>query len=255
MTLPPTDSREYFLLRPIAAASIVMFAQGVALAADLPSPIVKAPRATPAVYDWNGLYLGANVGDGMAIAKSQFNANDATFATVNNGFSGALAGGQVGYNYQIGRGLLGIETDVQWSNIGGTISMTCPSTICVPATNASVEQKVTMFGTVRGRLGYAFDGWLAYVTGGYAYGRVATNATAVGGGVTATFNQSEMRDGWTLGGGVELALTQRWSAKLEYLYLDMGTKTNIGTLAGLPTITDYARVSMSVARVGLNYGF
>jgi outer membrane immunogenic protein len=232
-----------------------MFGECVALAADLPSPIIKSPRVTPAIYDWSGLYLGANVGGGMAIAKSQFNASDATFATVNNGLSGALVGGQVGYNYQIGPGLLGIETDIQWSNIGGTISTTCPSTICMPATSASIEQKVTMFGTVRGRLGYAADGWLAYVTGGYAYGRVATNATAAGGGVTAIFNRTEMRDGWALGGGVELALTQHWSAKLEYLYLDMGTKTNIGTLAGLPAITDHTRVSMSVARVGLNYGF
>jgi outer membrane immunogenic protein len=241
--------------RPIVAASIVVFGQGIALAADLPSRIVKAPMVTPAIYDWSGFYLGANVGGGMAIANSQFSAGDATFATVNDGLSGALAGGQVGYNYQIGPMLLGVETDIQWSTIRGTISMTCPSTICTPATNASVEQKVTMFGTVRGRLGYAVDGWLAYVTGGYAYGRAATNATATGGGVTATFNRSEMRGGWTLGGGAELVLTQHWSAKLEYLYIDMGTNSNVGMLAGLPAINDHTRLNMSVARVGLNYGF
>lgn len=241
--------------RPIAAAWIVMFGQGIALAADLPPSIIKAPAASLAIYDWSGLYLGANGGGGMATAHGQFSAGGATFETIDNGLSGALAGGQIGYNYLIGPGLLGIESDIQWSNFSGKNTVTCPSTICASATNISVEQKVTMFGTVRGRLGYAEGGWLAYVTGGYAYGRLATNETATGGNATATFSPNEMRGGWTVGSGVELALSEHWRAKLEYLYIDMGTKTTTGTLAGLPGITDQTHLNMSVARVGLNYGF
>ena len=81
------------------------------------------------------------------------------------------------------------------------------------------------------------------------------NATATGGGVTATLSQGAVQNGWTLGGGTEIALASHWSAKLEYLYVDFGTMTNTIAVTGLPAVTDRTRLQMNVTRMGVNYRF
>ncbi len=108
---------------------------------------------------------------------------------------------------------------------------------------------------MRGRVGYAAGGWLAYVTAGYAYGQVEFNGTATGGGVTAPLTNKVMRNGWTAGAGTELALSPHWSARLEYLFVDLGTPTNTVAIAGLPTLVDSTRLQMNVTRAGVNYRF
>ncbi len=233
---------------------LVMFAPAQVMAADLPVPSGSAVYApVPAVAGWSGFYIGANVGGGMSRAHSEFSAAGATFATADTDLWGPAGGAQAGYNWQSGALLVGVETDFQWSNLKGSISTQCAP--CIPATNASLEHDIEWFGTARGRLGYAAGGWLAYVTGGYAYGRAGLNGTATGGGVTATLSQSAVQNGWTLGAGTEIALASHWSAKLEYLYVDFGTMTNTIAVTGLPAVTDHTRLQMNVTRVGVNYRF
>ncbi|MDI1346561.1 MAG: outer membrane beta-barrel protein [Pseudolabrys sp.] len=121
--------------------------------------------------------------------------------------------------------------------------------------SARYDQKMPWFGTVRGRLGYAQDSWLLYTTGGYAYTRLETEASATAGAGTATLSQHDFRNGWAIGGGIEVALMQRWSLKAEYLYMDFGKSTTTWAVPGLPTLTDTTKLNMNLVRVGVNYRF
>src|SRR5260370_7818986 len=106
-----------------------------------------------------------------------------------------------------------------------------------------------------GRIGYAGGGWLLYATGGYAYGQVETDATAAAGALTASLSTNQNRNGWTVGGGAEVLVAPRWSVKVEYLYVDLGSMTNSYAFAGLTTLNDSARVTFNVFRGGLKLHF
>jgi len=121
--------------------------------------------------------------------------------------------------------------------------------------SASFSQKVPWFGTVRGRIGVATDGWLAYATVGYAYARLDTVATATAGPATDIVSRSETRSGWAAGAGIEVALLSKWSARLEYLHLDLGTKNETFAFAGVPTVNGSIRLNQNLVRVGANYRF
>src|SRR5204863_405148 len=132
----------------------------------------------------------------------------------------------------------------------------CAPVICAPlGLGASFSQSIPWFGTVRARLGYAQDRWMIYATGGYAYAGVDTNATATAGPLAAVFNAHDIRSGWTIGGGVELALAPQWSIKAEYLYVDLGSQRTTWTFAGIPAIYNDSRLTTNVVRAGLNYRF
>jgi outer membrane immunogenic protein len=228
---------------------------GTALAADFRPPPYPAATALP-LPNWNGFYIGVNAGGGIATGHSDFSvAGGAVFASVNNSLSGALGGGQIGYNWQSGSFVYGVETDFQASGLRGGISTPCAPGFCGLPLTASFRQEVPWFGTVRGRLGYAAAGWMIYGTGGFAYGQLDTDASATAGAVTATFSARETLTGWTAGGGIEVALAPSWSAKIEYLYLDLGDSTRTWVLAGLPAITDNTHLAMSVVRAGVNFRF
>jgi outer membrane immunogenic protein len=192
-----------------ASAALFFFAPAAVQAADLPAPVTPGPAvyapptAFRAVTNWSGFYVGGNIGAAMARAHSDFSAGGVPFATNDTALWGAAGGGQAGFNWQSGALVLGAEGDFQWSNLKGSISAQCAP--CTPATNASLEHDVDWFGTARGRVGYVADGWLAYITGGYAVGRVALKGTATGGGVTASLTQNATPSGWTIGGGTEIA--------------------------------------------------
>jgi outer membrane immunogenic protein len=240
-----------------SVATITVAPLGVR-AADLPpaapGPAIYAPPAAyRAVANWGGFYVGGNIGAGLARAQSTFSVGGVPFATADTALLGAVAGGQAGFNWQSGALVLGAEGDFDWSHLKGSISAQCAT--CGPVTNASLEHDVDWFGTARARIGYAADGWLAYATGGYAFGRVALKGTATGGGVSASLTQNATPSGWTVGGGVELALGPNWSAKLEYLYVDLGTVNNTIVVTGGPSLTDSARIQMNVVRAGANYHF
>jgi outer membrane immunogenic protein len=228
-----------------------------AFAADLrpyPPPAQMTPRP---VFDWTGFYIGANAGGGIGTGRSDFDVGGGPgFAPFTNSMSGALGGVQAGYNRQFGSFVYGLETDFQFANIRGDIDApTCPAAVCGIDLSAHYDQKIPWFGTVRGRVGYAAAGWLLYVTGGYAYARLETNAVASAGGVSAGFSATETRGGWTIGGGAEVALNAHWSAKVEYLYLDFGTTHTAIPFSGLPTVTDNAKLNSNVIRAGVNYRF
>lgn len=238
----------------LAAASLLAF--GVAAsAADLSRPpMYPAPVAPPM---WSGFYVGVNVGGGLGNGSSDFGVvGGQVFATVNNRLSGAIGGVQVGFNWQTGPAVLGVETDFQGSGLKGTLTAPCQPGFCGGPLTASYTQRVPWFGTVRGRAGIASSGWLIYATAGYAYARLDTDAAASAGPVSASVSMHETRNGWTAGGGVEVALAPGWSAKLEYLYFDFGRTTTTWVLGGaLPSLTDDAHLTMNVVRTGLNYRF
>jgi len=231
-------------------AGCALLMSAPALAADL--PVRPAPPPLPL---WTGFYIGANAGGGIGDAVSDFSVAGTTFASVDNSLRGGVAGGQVGYNWQSGPMVYGVETDIQWSNAKGTLSAPCAPGLCGPGLTANYSQEMSWFGTVRGRLGYASGGWLIYATAGYAYGQVVTDANASAPGVSATFSAKDFIDGWTAGGGIEVAFAPRWSLKGEYLYADFGRANHTFVFPLLPALNDSAHVTLNVVRAGVNFRF
>ncbi|MBC7579038.1 MAG: porin family protein [Tardiphaga sp.] len=227
--------------RLLAGAMLVGTAVS-AQAADMATkaPYLKAP--VMAVYDWTGFYLGANVGVGIARDRTGSNfTNDSLYLAP----QGALGGVQAGYNWQtsslFGPLVYGIEADIQ----GAGLSDNRTSVAGVFGTT-NFSSKVDWFGTVRGRIGLAHGPVLSYFTGGYAYGNVKTSVTE--GGVAA-FSSNRTQGGWTVGSGVEAALGGNWTGKIEYLYLNLGNKSD----SFLPAQVLNTEIRENIFRVGLNY--
>jgi len=218
-----------FAITALAVAGLGLASVATASAADLP---VKAPMMSRTEFSaptWTGFYLGANVGYGWA------NADNAVLGSTRA--DGVIGGGQVGYNWQMGSLVLGVEGDFQGSSESHTDTVLGVG---------SLEQSVPWFGTLRGRIGYAFGPAMLYFTGGGAWENVKASLSAAG--VSASDNAT--RSTWTIGGGAEWMFAPKWSAKVEYLYLD-NTDTSL-TLAG----TTYSgHVNNNIVRVGLNYHF
>lgn len=207
---------------------------GVASAADLARPVpapyyTKAPAFVPA-YSWTGFYLGINGGGAFG--------NSSWDSTGSRSISGGLVGGTIGYNYQFGQAVVGVEGDIDWAGISGTTSNACPG---------GCKTSDTWLSTVRGRLGYAADRFMPYVTGGAAFGDIRAQAPGLG-------QVGADRTGWTLGGGLEAALTTNWTAKVEYLYVDLGS-FNCGLNCGAGLTTDNVSFHTNILRAGVNYKF
>lgn len=192
----------------IGVALTSALAAGSAFAADLPYPAAPpappAPAYVPATFSWAGIYVGVN--GGYAFGTSDW-IDTPTGALTSGDFStkGFLAGGTVGGNFQVSALVFGFEGDVDWTDLKGTSAATSPCPSCVTASN--------WFGTARGRIGFALDRVLLFATGGAAFGNLEMTPLNIG-------STSETEFGWTAGGGVEVALSQNWSAKVEYLYVD-----------------------------------
>jgi outer membrane immunogenic protein len=218
----------------LASAGVIALAglTGTASAADLsrPFPPVARPAYLP-VYNWTGLYAGLNGGFGWG--SSNWNGLPATFDT-----NGGLFGGQVGYNWQASQWVLGLEGDGDWSGMSGTTNVFgCAFGPC--------QTRNDFLATFRGRIGYAFDSWMPYFTGGLAVGNIrATNPGFAG--------VDQTNSGWTLGGGIETALVGNWTAKAEYLHVDLG---NAGCTVNCGLITNNVGFTADIFRGGLNYRF
>jgi outer membrane immunogenic protein len=223
-----------YLLSSVAALGLV--AAGAASAADLPSrkgPVV-APIYAP-IFTWTGFYVGANAG----YAWGQIDSTNLGVIPQFKDPDGFVGGGQIGYNYQIGQWVVGLEADFQGADLKATTG----------ALNGfSASNELNWFGTVRGRVGYAFDRFLPYVTGGFAYGQVKNKITAP----TFVYSDDNVQYGWTLGAGLEYAFTNNLSAKVEYLYVDLD-KESLNVPGG--TFTSKVETKFSVVRAGLNYKF
>jgi len=226
----------------------LILALGVpALAADLPvkAPALRVPAAAP--YSWTGWYIGVNAGYGVGQKQGTF-AFGPGAETFNAMPAGGFGGGQLGFNYQIGSFVLGAETDIQGAGISDT--RTCLLN-CFAGSAAVIDQKLNWFGTTRARVGLANGPVLTYVTGGAVYGGTETGVTTTSGGVTGSAIASTTKTGWTWGTGVEAALGGNWTAKAEYLYLNLGS-TGVASAA---TGTFAVKNQEQIFRAGLNYRF
>jgi outer membrane immunogenic protein len=204
-----------------------------AFSADLPMsmPMKAAPYIAP-YYNWTGFYVGLNGGYGFG--SSDWRAP--VGATGGFDTSGGLVGGTIGYNFQTGALVWGIEGDFDWANIKGSTT----GAFCF----ATCTTKDSWLGTGRLRLGYAFDRWLPYVTGGAAFGDVKA--------VSPVGSETTTKVGWTIGGGVEWAFLANWTAKAEYLYVDLGNGDCSGGCSAAPINVKF---QTSLVRGGLNYRF
>jgi outer membrane immunogenic protein len=226
-----------------------------AQAADLSAKIAfrKAPVAAT-TYDWSGIYAGVNLG--LAVGGEGRSGLDVlglggSFETFNLASLGTVGGGQAGYNYQLGNWVIGAEADIQ--GIGNETHSNCILT-CNASTGAALREDMTWFGTVRGRVGYASGPILNYFTAGFAYGGVTTAATERLFGTTDAFTTDRVKTGYTIGSGIEAAIGGSWTAKIEYLYVDLGSSTNTYTFAGIPHIFG-TETRESIFRAGVNYRF
>jgi outer membrane immunogenic protein len=310
-----------------SVGACVLGAAGSALGADLRAPVRYRPAPPVAVADWSGFYIGGVAGMGWsrsdvdpigttafcqptfrgcaagigpggernnAVPANTFGAaiNAAIPPSIATNPKGGMFGGTLGYNYQFGRWLLGAETDLSYTNISGgsTQSGVVPTAFFPDAISitATADQRLSYFGTVRGRLGWVpVDPLLIYATGGLAYGRIETNLAIggavlgpCGGGAVSAFScpftgavgtASSVRTGWTVGGGLEYAIAYGWSVKAEYLYFNLGSpgittsalalaSNNAAGTVLTPFVTTAITSTTSdfkgnVVRVGLNYKF
>jgi outer membrane immunogenic protein len=306
MEKPPMMNKTLF------SAIALALAAGAALAADLPShkgPPVHAPPPPPL---WAGFYAGVNAGytwsESSAVRHVSAPAflvgppllgplgliTSSTFwasanSVLNPNSDGFIGGGQIGYNRRFGdRFVAGVEADIQGvAGAGGSVGRTSVIPLPVPPfpagqvalTVLSATKSIDYLGTARGRLGFLVTpSLLVYGTGGLAYGGVHSSAgtfQARNGPVIpfgASGGYSDTRVGWTAGGGGEWMFMPNWSAKVEYLYYDLGAVTyNVGPLAAFllppivpPGTTALGSLSISraatrfnghIVRVGLNYHF
>ncbi len=227
--------------RILIAGAFALAAGGQALAADFPPPPAPMPQvpatyvpvAAAPIYTWSGVYIGVNGGYGFGTT----NWNDPLFGVSTGNFNtgGFLIGGTLGANIQWGPVVVGIEGDADWTNLNGTNTSICFPPGCETASN--------FLGTVRGRVGYAFDRILVYGTAGGAFGNVQVGPPLL----------SNTQVGWTAGAGVEFAIAPAWTAKAEYLYVDLGNVscTSIVSCFGDTTIT----FTENIVRAGVNYKF
>jgi outer membrane immunogenic protein len=245
-----------------AMIAATAMASGSALAADIPRKSVPvAPAFQPApLFSWTGFYVGVSGGYVFETGKSSLQGSPALLATgltpgstktLGEGF---MLGGTVGYNQQFGMFVAGLEADLSYVDLGKTVTTT------TGALSTTFSQNATYLGTVRGRLGVAFDRVLVYATGGLAFGDQDASTSLAGLGALWAGGKDSTRFGYTLGAGLEYAFTNNWSAKVEYLYYDLG-KANYTSpqIAGaaIPGVFGDTRAESkgNLVRAGLNYRF
>jgi outer membrane immunogenic protein len=244
-----------FLIATAALASVALVAP--ANAADLP---VKAPpMVMPALYNWNGLYIGVETGAVMG-QKTKWFVNEASTddfsLDLGHPLHGGFVGGEVGINWQApgSRWVFGIEGDGNWSELEESLT-------CEPDDNlaANCGSRISSFATVRGRIGYALTptgSFLVYVTGGGVWAhqsaRVSTLLVPF-----ATFEQWQNTWGWTVGIGAEYGITPWLSLKGEVLFVDLAGKDYdfLGCTIGCPDDVVTIKHNFVLARMGLNWRF
>jgi outer membrane immunogenic protein len=216
-------------MKKILLTTVGLAALGMApaIAADLPArTYTKAPAMAP-LPTWAGFYIGAMGG--------YANQDTSDFA-----LSGGFGGGTVGYNWQTGMYVFGIEADAAGADISATAGI--PGLV-------SAEDKLRAIGTVRGRLGITYQQILFYGTGGFAWADEKVSASALG----ASISDTKTRTGWTAGGGIEVMFAPHWSVKGEYLYRSFDSENFFnGPIAGG---IDSGKLNIHSGQVGVNYHF
>lgn len=219
----------------LAGAALLVLANAApANSADTGKPAYKAP-AYIAPFTWSGLYAGINGSYGWGNTKL----TDPTLGRSSNVARGYLEGGTVGYNVQTGSWVWGVEGDFDLSIVKANETTYCGVT-------PGCEFQNRWLATGRGRVGYAFDRLLVYGTGGAAYGEFKVSKASSG-------SEIESKPGWTVGAGLEYAITRTWSIKTEYLYVDLGSFGCSLAICGGPD--SRIKMPLNIARLGLNYRF
>ena len=216
-----------------------------AQAADMTAarPVYKTPVAAP-VWSWTGFYVGANVG--YARAQTNISDPDGTYLGFGTSFdskqSGVIGGLEAGYNWQFNSLVLGVEGDISAASLSRS----------TPYFGDTFNGNMTALGTVRGRIGWAFDRLLIYGTGGVAFANLKDQYFSPTFPFTATASSSVT--GWTAGAGVEFAIAGNWTAKAEYLHVEFPNRSAVVSPFG----TAYAfafKDKVDIGRVGINYKF
>lgn len=232
--------------RLVIAGALAFTAAGPALAADLPQPAPPPPQAPVAyvptvapVYNWGGVYFGVNGGYGFGSSEQ----TDVVGTTTGNfNVSGFLAGGTVGANFQTDAFVFGVEGDFDGSWLeGNSGTARCAS----GGGLVQCETKNSWLGTFRARVGYAADRVLFYGTAGGAFGNIEQGANNAPNSSFANASKA----GWTAGAGVEAAFADNWTARVEYLFIDLSNATFNG-----PPITT-VKFDASLIRLGIDYKF
>jgi outer membrane immunogenic protein len=237
----------------VVAVIIIAFAGSRAHAADSSIPAYKIDDAIPAYknesfppadsklketlrHDWTGPYVGINIGGEIGTSVWSKSPPFAPSTTIS--VSGAAVGAILGYNFQFGQWVAGVDADIDWTNARG--STACPIL-------GSCETRSAWIGTTRGRVGYAFDRILPYATAGLAFGQLAADSTLV------PFNTTSTKFGYAAGVGVEYAIYGPWTGKVEYLYVNL-QKLSCSFSCGQagPFSIDF---SSSTIKAGLSYRY
>jgi outer membrane immunogenic protein len=254
----------------VAGVALAALIAAPAIAADMPRPVYKAPPPVVAPFSWTGFYIGVNGGGAWGDSRvtlspaAIFGAPDIAILTTNGsphlhptGFTG---GGQAGYNWQSGNLVFGVETDINYLGLKkSTLSPVFPGVATFTTAQVATSIRADWLYTLRGSLGLAANNWLFYATGGLAVGNekftqdvhfFASNSDNAG-------SSNRTKAGWTGGGGVEVAFAPNWSAKFEYLFVDLGSVhfSSINTVAPAATMVHSEHLREHIARVGLNYRF
>jgi outer membrane immunogenic protein len=267
-------------------------------------PVKAAPAPVAPVYNWTGFYIGGNIGYSWGRSSSTLSFSDAATGTVlsstgtNFDLNGWIGGGQIGYNWQRNNWVFGLEADIQASGQKGDTAGSCAggaltsvatlNGVCTPGhigdttpfnvaaipVDGTLNQSLEWFGTVRGRIGPAITPTLiVYVTGGLAYGEVASTYSVSGTNIIgqqgtntftlvpvfASFSNSTTKTGWTAGAGIEGALGGNWTGRIEYLYVDLGTVSGVlgtplvTTTGALLTSSFSSRITDNILRIAINY--
>jgi outer membrane immunogenic protein len=265
----------------MASVGAIALTGSAALAADLPSqapPPVYLPP--PPIFTWTGIYVGVQVGYAWGSGSNNFTGYDPFFgpagASVSTSIggtpSGVIGGGHVGYQIQLPQWsmfsssgvVIGLEGSVDGTSLSNTSAASFPDgTILTAQTSADIQ------GSIRGKLGIAWDRALIYATGGVAFGGFNTNLNVANtGAVTgapffANGSVSSTRVGWTVGGGIQYAVTNNWWVFAEYRYTDFGS-LNEGNLSGATSLLGVSssayfngnrNLQQNQVQVGLSYRF
>jgi outer membrane immunogenic protein len=273
-------------LKGVAVAAMTALGAAAAQAADLPTrKEAPAPIFVPPPFTWTGFYIGLNAGgiwpsgsrEATLFAPAVFPFPVSTFfpGGLGSQSAGFIGGGQAGYNWQTGAFVLGIETDFDGTTLSKSFDHTglpfagvgVPVGLLGDTLTLHAKTSLSWLGTTRGRVGFVVtpdNRFMIYATGGLAYGGGSTNFSMFD-SMTGAFwsgSPSSTRVGWTIGGGLEYALTNNITIKGEYLYADLGSSnfTTVGNAAAatfFPGVYASGKVSYnaSIFRAGINYKF
>jgi outer membrane immunogenic protein len=239
-----------FLLATAGGLAVAPGAQ----AADLQ---IKAPTMVPPPASWTGWYIGAHAGVNWQQASSINNYATLSANLSHTDGSGFIGGGQIGYNWQHGNSVFGVEGDFSWLGGGGSFSGN-PAFSAPGKMEESVSNKVDWLSTVRGRMGLAVGDTMVYATGGVAIGHTKNSQQPFDvfpGSIPHTKSEAKTKVGWVVGGGIEHMWDQHWTIGLEGLFVDLGKSTaSVTPPSGFTKSTTFSN-QIVIGRVKLNYKF